>query len=103
MVTTLSAFSEGSIEHKEMLSPEEVVDHPQLASREAFPQVPHAGCGNIRVTATPFFVDGKPTHPRGSAPYRIGEHTRDVLADVLDYPRDKIDALRELGVIEMPG
>ena len=98
----IAALSAARVPVVPMLSPEEVVDHPQLASREAFPQVPHAGCGSIRVTATPFFVDGKPTHPHGSAPYRIGEHTHDVLADVLDYPRARIEALRKLGVIEMP-
>ena len=98
----IAALSAARVPVVPVLSPEEVVDHPQLASREAFPQVPHAGCGSIRVTATPFFVDGKPTHPRGSAPYRIGEHTHDVLADVLDYPRATIEALRKLGVIEMP-
>jgi CoA:oxalate CoA-transferase len=85
-----------------MLSPEEVVDHPQLMARAAFPQVPHPGCGSVRVTATPFFVDGEPTHPRAGAPHRIGEHTHDVLANVLGYSSEKIDGLQTLGVIEMP-
>lgn len=85
-----------------MLSPEEVVEHPQLRSREAFPEIPHPARGSVRVTATPFFVDGKPAHPRGGAPYRIGEHTREVLANVLRYSGDRIETLRKRGVIEMP-
>ena len=98
----VAALSAARVPVVPMLSPEQVVEHPQLASRQAFPQVPHAGRGSIRVTATPFFVDGKPTHPHGSAPYRIGEHTHQVLTDVLDYPHARIEALRKLGVIEMP-
>ena len=98
----IAALSAARVPVVPMLSPEEVVEHPQLVSREAFPEVAHAGCGSIRVTATPFFVDGRPTHPRGGAPYRIGEHTHDVLNGMLGYAGDRIEALRKLGVIEMP-
>jgi crotonobetainyl-CoA:carnitine CoA-transferase CaiB-like acyl-CoA transferase len=79
-----------------------VVEHPQLVSRQAFPEVDHRGSGRVRVTATPFHVDGKPTHPRGSAPYRIGEKTHEVLSEALGYSGDKIEALRTAGVIEIP-
>jgi CoA:oxalate CoA-transferase len=98
----IAALSAARVPVVPMLSPEEVVEHPHLASREAFPEVPHPGCGNIRVTATPFFIDGKPTHPRAGAPYLIGEHTRDVLGTMLGYSGDRIEMLRKLGVIEMP-
>jgi crotonobetainyl-CoA:carnitine CoA-transferase CaiB-like acyl-CoA transferase len=98
----IAALSAARVPVVPMLSPEEVIEHPQLKSREAFPEVAHAGRGRIRVTATPFFVDGKPTHPRGSAPYRIGEHTHQVLSGMLGYAGDRIDTLRRLGVIEMP-
>jgi CoA:oxalate CoA-transferase len=85
-----------------MLAPEEVIEHPQLMSRQAFPDVEHPASGRVRVTATPFHVDGKPTHPQARAPYRIGEHTQQVLADDLGYNNERIAALREAGVIEMP-
>jgi formyl-CoA transferase len=98
----IAALSAARVPVVPMLSPEEVIEHPQLRAREAFPQVPHAARGRIRVTATPFFVDGMPTHPRGPAPYRIGEHTRAVLRTVLGYPDDRIEALRDLGVVELP-
>ena len=98
----IAALSAARVPVVPMLSPEEVVEHPHLQSREAFPQVPHPGCGGIRVTATPFFVDGKPTHPRGRAPYRIGEHTHAILSTMLGYAVDRIEALQKLGVIEMP-
>jgi CoA:oxalate CoA-transferase len=82
-----------------MLTPEEVVAHPQLAAREAFPEVPHPARGTVRVTASPFFVDGVPTHPRGPAPYRVGEQSREVLAGVLGYDAPRIEALVRSGVV----
>ena len=98
----VAALSAARVPVVPMLSPEEVVEHPQLAARQAFPELAHPGCGSIHVTATPFFVDGRPTHPRGRAPYRIGEHTREVLTTLLGYTGERIDTLRKLGVIELP-
>ena len=83
-----------------VLSPEEVVDHPHLAARGAFPSVPHPGRGSVRVTATPFQVDGRPSVPGGPAPYRVGEHTRQVLRDVLGYDAARIAELERAGAVQ---
>src|SRR5262245_56049581 len=53
-----------------VLSPDEVTALPHLAERQAFPTVPHAARGSVRVTATPFHLDGGPVTPQGPAPYR---------------------------------
>jgi crotonobetainyl-CoA:carnitine CoA-transferase CaiB-like acyl-CoA transferase len=81
-----------------MLSPEEVVVHPHLAARQAFPAVEHPTHGPVRVTATPFQVDGAPVAPAGPAPYRVGEHTRAVLAEVLGYDEARVAQLLASGV-----
>jgi CoA:oxalate CoA-transferase len=83
-----------------VLKPEDVVNHPHLAARGAFPTVPHQGRGTVRVTATPFHVDGQPSTPGGPAPYRVGEHTRQVLRDVLGYDSARIAELEQAGVIQ---
>ena len=98
----LSALSAIRVPATPMLSPEEVIEHPHLHAREAFPEIEHPGRGRVRVTATPFHIDGKPTHPQEPAPHRIGEHTRQVLTDILGYPDERIDALRKAGAIETP-
>jgi crotonobetainyl-CoA:carnitine CoA-transferase CaiB-like acyl-CoA transferase len=82
-----------------MLSPEEVVTHPQLLARRAFPDIPHATQGTVRVTASPYHVDGQPVHPAGPAPYQVGEHTRDVLGGVAGYDAARIDDLMARGVV----
>ena len=93
----------GRIPAVPVLTPEEVIRHPHLEARAAFPEVPHSARGTARVTATPFFVDGQPTHPDGPAPNDVGEHTREVLSNTLGYDAAKIDALRAQGVIDLPG
>lgn len=82
-----------------MLAPEEVVAHPQMTARQAFPEVPHPARGTARVTAAPFHVDGAPVHPSGPAPYRVGEHSRRVLREVLGYTDARIEALMAARVV----
>ena len=96
----LALLSEAGVPAVPMLTPEEAIEHPQLHAREAFPEIEHPGRGRARVTATPFHIDGEPTHPQSRAPHRIGEHTRQVLADLLGYTDERIDALRKAGAIE---
>jgi crotonobetainyl-CoA:carnitine CoA-transferase CaiB-like acyl-CoA transferase len=84
-----------------MLSPEEVVELPQLAARSAFPEIPHRGRGRIRVTALPFHVDRKAVAPGGAAPYRVGQHTQEVLTE-LGYDAARIAALQSQRVVEIP-
>jgi CoA:oxalate CoA-transferase len=85
-----------------VLSPQEVVRHPHLIARGAFPAVPHPARGSVRVTATPFRFDGQTPAPLGPAPYRVGEDTRRVLGEILGYAPERIEELRALGAIEAP-
>jgi crotonobetainyl-CoA:carnitine CoA-transferase CaiB-like acyl-CoA transferase len=86
-----------------MLSPEEVVAHPQMAARSAFPEIEHPARGRVRVTALPFHVDHRPVAPAGPAPYRVGQHTREVLTGLLGYSEEKVKALESQRVVEIPG
>lgn len=80
----------------------EVMAHPHLAEREAFAAVPHPGRGEVRVTAAPFHVDAAAVPPAGPAPYRAGEHTREILAGTLGYSAERIDALLASGAADQP-
>ena len=95
----LAGLREARVPASPVLSPTEVVALPHLEARQAFPEVPHPTRGKVRVTAVPFHVDGRPTPPAAGAPYRIGEHTRQVLGDLLGYPAARIDELAQAGVI----
>jgi crotonobetainyl-CoA:carnitine CoA-transferase CaiB-like acyl-CoA transferase len=98
-VKTLSA---ARIPAVPMLSPEELVVHPQMAARSAFPEIEHPARGRIRVTALPFHVDKRPVAPGGPAPYRVGQHTREVLTGLLGYSDERVKTLESLRVVEIP-
>jgi crotonobetainyl-CoA:carnitine CoA-transferase CaiB-like acyl-CoA transferase len=98
----VAALSGARVPCAPMLSPEEVIEHPHLAARAAFQEVPHPGVGSVRVTATPFHVDGRPIAPGGPAPYLIGEHTREVLVEVLGYSEERVTQLAQAGVVSAP-
>jgi crotonobetainyl-CoA:carnitine CoA-transferase CaiB-like acyl-CoA transferase len=85
-----------------VLRPRELIAEPHLAVRAFFPSVPHPSRGGIRVTASPYHIDGEAVHPRGPAAYLIGEHTRAVLGGLLGYDADRIDELSTTGVIQAP-
>jgi len=98
-VSTLAA---ARIPSAPVLEPREVVAHPHLLERRAFPDVPHPSRGRVRVTASPYHWDGRPVHPAGPAPYRVGEHSRLVLSGLLDYAAARIDTLIACGAVEQP-
>jgi crotonobetainyl-CoA:carnitine CoA-transferase CaiB-like acyl-CoA transferase len=97
----LEACAAARIPAAPVLTPAEVVAHPHLAEREFFPVVPHPAREGVRVTGVPFMVDGRRPMPTGPAPYRPGEHTREVLTDLLGYDAQKIEALRKAGAIDL--
>jgi CoA:oxalate CoA-transferase len=98
----LEAMGAARIPCAPVLTPAEVVHHPQLAARQAFPTILHRSRETVRVTATPFHVDGAPLEPQGPAPYRAGEHTRVVLRDLLGYTEARIETLLKTGVAAGP-
>ena len=99
----LEACAAARIPAAPVLTPAEVVAHPHLAEREFFPAVPHPAREGVRVTGVPFMVDGRRPMPTGPAPYRPGEHTREVLSDLLGYDAQKIEALRKAGAVFYDG
>ena len=98
----LPVLAEARIPCAPVLPPADVIASPHLAERAFFPAVPHPAAGAVRITASPYHVDGEPVHPRGPAAYRVGEHTREVLGGVLGYDDARIAALVDAGVIDAP-
>lgn len=78
----LQSFLNNKIPAAKMNSPEEVIRMEQLRHRGAFPEIPHKTRGTVRITATPFHVDGHPVKPAGAAPFEIGEHTEEIIRSV---------------------
>ncbi len=85
-----------------MLTPAELIASDHMAERGFFPSVPHPARGAVRITATPYHLDGQAVGPRGPAAYRVGEHTRAVLGGLLGYDQGRIAGLLAGKVIAAP-
>ncbi len=98
----LAALSAARVPCAPVRSINEALAHEHLEARGAFTTIPHPGRKDVRVTASPFHVDGAPVPARGPAPYRAGEHTRALLGELLGYPETRIDALLTAGAVAVP-
>jgi crotonobetainyl-CoA:carnitine CoA-transferase CaiB-like acyl-CoA transferase len=73
-------------------------DEPQVQHRGGRIELPHASAGTAPAIANPLHLSASPITYR-NAPPLLGEHTDEVLADVLDMGEDEISTLRRAGVI----
>jgi formyl-CoA transferase len=72
---------------------EEILDDPQVAHNEMVVDMAHPAIGSIKAVGIPVKLDGTPGSIR-LAPPRLGEHTRDVLAE-LGFGPEEIAAMTE--------
>ncbi len=75
----------------------EGLEHPQVKARDMVVTVPHPVDGTFRMLGNPIKMPDK--DPVYTSPPLLGQHTEQVLADLLGYPSEKIAALRDQGVI----
>jgi formyl-CoA transferase len=71
---------------------------PQVVHRDMIAEVPHPTIGTLRLTGIPLKYADTPGTIRRPPPL-LGEHTGEVLADLLEYSQDKVDALRRQEVV----
>ena len=76
----------------------EVVKHPQVAARGTLVEMDHPRAGKVRMVGAPVRLSETPGSVRSPAP-TLGEHTDEVLRDVLGLPAADISALRSSGAI----
>ncbi len=75
-----------------------VAENPQIKHRGMLATIPHSSEGAWRVANTPFKFAGGKTGPAGPSP-KLGENTRDVLAERLGLSERELDLLRARGVV----
>ena len=76
----------------------DLFEDPQIEARGMLPRIEQPDAGPIAVCGTPLRFAGQPLPTYLPAP-RLGEHTREVLADWLGTSDAEVDSLRRDGVI----
>jgi len=76
----------------------QVVEHPQVKARGSFQDVNHPAVGNVRVVRSPVRLSRTPARPPTPSPVH-GQHTREVLREVLHLSEDEISKLEAAGVV----
>ena len=77
---------------------DQVPHHPQIKHRGMIANIPHKTRNRWSVANTPFNIDGVKSSPSGGSP-ELGEHTEDVLKNMLGLSSTDIDNLRSSKVI----
>lgn len=80
---------------------QDVAEHPQSAARRMFPEIEHPTAGRHRVTGTPVKLSDTPGSPGEPAPL-LGQHTLDVLQELLGLEGAALDALAQRAVVYDP-
>jgi formyl-CoA transferase len=76
----------------------EAAEDPHLTERGTLAPVPIEGRGDVLVPTAPHPMEGVRVAPAGPPP-RLGEHSREVLRDVLALGDDRIDDLIRTGAV----
>ncbi|CAG8638945.1 19463_t:CDS:2 [Racocetra fulgida] len=77
---------------------QQIFEHPQILALEMIQEVDHPKAGKIKLTGIPVKYSREVLKIRPPPP-TLGQHTREILTDLLHYTNEKIDLLKETGVI----
>ena len=76
----------------------EVAEHPQVKARGSLVEIEHPRAGKLRTVGVPVRLSATPGSVRTPAPM-LGQHTDEVLRDVLGLSEREIAALRSAGAV----
>ncbi|HKF74810.1 MAG TPA: CoA transferase [Candidatus Dormibacteraeota bacterium] len=91
-------FEANDVPHAPVLSVAQVLEHPQAAARGLVTEVEHATLGRVRATGRPIMLPAHPDATSRAAPV-LGQHTDEVLGELLGCGPDELRTLRDAGVI----
>ena len=94
----LARFNEAGVPGGAVRTVDQALGSPEAAAREMVRTVAHPTAGSIRMVGSPLKLSTTPvTEP--IAPPLLGQHTDQVLADLLHLDADALAALRKVGAI----
>ncbi|KAK3724290.1 hypothetical protein RRG08_043288 [Elysia crispata] len=94
----LSTFEESGIPHGPINNMEQVFSDPQVLHNGLLQTIPHPTLGEVKVVGPAVRYSGTPTVPPMSPPL-LGQHTDQVLTQLLGYSQSQVSDLRQAKVI----
>jgi crotonobetainyl-CoA:carnitine CoA-transferase CaiB-like acyl-CoA transferase len=76
----------------------QVVEHPQVKARGTLIELEHPRVGRVRAVRSPVRLSRTPAQARTAAPIH-GQHTREVLSEVLGLSAEEIARLETAGAV----
>ena len=90
-------FDANDITYAPILDVEGVLNHPQVQARNLIKEVEHPTYGTFKHVGTPIRYSNAPLD-NNAAPPTLGEHTEEVLKNILGYTSAEIDKVMKIGV-----
>ena len=97
MAEAVSILSSNGIPCSPVNNTKQAAEDPHMSEREIMMEVPDPIAGSIHVTGK-MIKFGRTEMVVGSAPV-VGEHSKQILSEILEYPDDKIGALSNQEII----
>lgn len=94
----VALFSQHGVPHAPILGIQAALSQPQSVAREMVVETDHAVLGKIPIVNRPIKFPGNP-QPVPTAPPILGQHTDEILRDVLGLTSEQIDRLRAASVV----
>ena len=94
----VAVFTQHQVPHAPILGIKEALSQPQAVAREMVVQTDHQVLGNIPIVNRAIKFPGAP-QPVPTAPPVLGQHTDEILRDVLGLTSAQIEGLRALKVL----
>ena len=76
----------------------EICEDPHIRYRRMLVEMEQPGVGKVRMAGSPIHLSETPGEVYAPAPL-LGQHSEEILKNILGYPREEIDQLKREGVI----
>jgi len=91
-------FTQHEVPHAPILGVKDALAQPQSVAREMVVETDHQVLGKIPIVNRPFKFPGDP-QPVPTAPPVLGQHTDEILRDILGFTAEQIEELRASKVV----
>lgn len=94
----LKLLDEAGVPNGPINTIDKVLEDPQIKARDMIVEIEHPVAGKLKVPGVPIKLSATPGSIRTPAPV-LGQHTEEILKELLGYDDEKIQSLREANAI----